>query len=71
MTKDSNKACFSGFDGIILYKTRQDKTRQDKTRQDKTRQDKTRQDRFFSFFKDIQNISRAFIKGRFIIFFKE
>ncbi len=61
MIENSNKACFSGFDGIILYKTRQDKTRQDKTRQD----------RFFSFFKDIQNISRAFIKGRFIIFFEE
>ncbi len=41
MIENSNKACFSGFDGIILYKTRQDKTRQDKTRQDKTRQDKT------------------------------
>jgi len=66
MIENSNKACFSGFDGIILYNTRQDKTRQDKTRQDKTRQD-----RFFSFFKDIQNISRAFIKGRFIIFFEE
>ncbi len=61
MIENSNKACFSGFDGIILYKTRQDKTRQDKTRQDK----------FFSFFKDIQNILRAFIKGRFIIFFEE
>jgi len=36
MIENSNKACFSGFDGIILYKTRQDKTRQDKTRQDKT-----------------------------------
>jgi len=26
MIENSNKACFSGFDGIILYKTRQDKT---------------------------------------------
>ena len=67
MNKNSNKACFSSFSGMILQETR-DKRQETRDKRQETRDKRQETRRFFNTFRYIQNISRVF-HGIFLLFF--